>query len=146
MTFPRKVLTAGVDANGKPFIVDKFTVRYTKDGKVDATFATCEGRELQDKFLAGLSDGEEDQKADRFAAKVVEKLAGVAVTPVPVNALPHPDEVLDVGEVAKILNIPVKTVRQLCGEGRMPGATKPGREWRIPGWGIRKTFETASRR
>jgi excisionase family DNA binding protein len=35
-------------------------------------------------------------------------------------------------EVAKILRVPETRIRKLCREGRMPGAFRVGKSWRIP--------------
>jgi excisionase family DNA binding protein len=51
--------------------------------------------------------------------------------------LPEPDEVLTPDEVAAHLDIPRKTVVALCADGRLVGAFKPGRRWRIPGRAVR---------
>lgn len=51
--------------------------------------------------------------------------------------LPEPDEVLTPDEVAAHLDIPRKTVVALCADGRLAGAFKAGRQWRIPGRAVR---------
>lgn len=35
-------------------------------------------------------------------------------------------------EVAKLVKVPPKTVTAMCAQGRIPGARKFGRRWRIP--------------
>ena len=52
--------------------------------------------------------------------------------------LPQPEVILCPGEVAGILAIPEKTVIALCADGRLDGAFKAGRRWRIPGAAVRK--------
>lgn len=42
-----------------------------------------------------------------------------------------PGDVLTPTEVGEILRVPAKTIVQLCREGRIPRATKVGRQWRI---------------
>ena len=53
-------------------------------------------------------------------------------------ALPRADEVLTPEAVAAVLAIPRKTVVALCAEGRLVGAFKAGRRWRVPGRAVRK--------
>jgi hypothetical protein len=48
-------LIAGHDRDtGVPIVVAKFAVRYDSNGKLLSTYATCAGRALQARFLAGL--------------------------------------------------------------------------------------------
>lgn len=40
--------------------------------------------------------------------------------------------------VAKVLDVPTRTVHLLCQRGDIPGARKCGRRWRVPRWGIER--------
>lgn len=51
--------------------------------------------------------------------------------------LPEPDAILTPEEVAQVLSLPKKTVIALCADGRLAGAFKAGRRWRIPGRAVR---------
>jgi excisionase family DNA binding protein len=55
--------------------------------------------------------------------------------PCPDAAL-DPDDVLTPGEAAAVLKLPVKTITQLCRQGRVPGAAKVGRQWRVRRWAL----------
>ncbi len=46
-------------------------------------------------------------------------------------------------EAAAVLKVPPKTVTALCAQGRIPGAAKVGRRWRIPATAIVDYFEAA---
>jgi len=46
-------------------------------------------------------------------------------------------------DAAAILRVPVRTVVQLCAQGRIPGAAKVGRRWRIPEAGLGRMFPDA---
>jgi excisionase family DNA binding protein len=41
------------------------------------------------------------------------------------------DRVLTAEQAAELLQLPISTVSQLCRQGRIPGAQKLGRQWRI---------------
>lgn len=43
-------------------------------------------------------------------------------------------------DAAEILRVPVRTVVQLCAQGRIPGAAKVGRRWRIPRAGLDRIY------
>ncbi len=52
--------------------------------------------------------------------------------------VPEANEILTPEDVAGVLSIPRKTVVSLCANERLEGAFKAGRQWRIPGWSVRK--------
>jgi len=52
--------------------------------------------------------------------------------------MPDADEILTPEDVARHLAIPKKTVIALCADGRLVGAFKAGRRWRIPGRAVRR--------
>lgn len=54
-----------------------------------------------------------------------------------VRRLPEAEAILTPDETALALAIPKKTVIALCAQGRLPGAFKAGRRWRIPGRAVR---------
>ena len=54
------------------------------------------------------------------------------------RVLPLADEILTPEEAAEHLGIPRKTIIFLCAEGRLAGAFKAGRRWRVPGRAVRK--------
>jgi len=76
----------------------------------------------------------------REAEKRVKGLLGRldARAPQSPRLLPHADEILTPEDVARHLSIPKKTVIFLCAEGRLEGAFKAGRRWRVPGRAVRK--------
>lgn len=55
-----------------------------------------------------------------------------------IRRLPDPDVILTPDEAAALLDIPRKTVTAMCAEGRLEGAFKAGRQWRILGSAVRK--------
>lgn len=72
----------------------------------------------------------------------LDKLASAANAKPP-KKLPEPDDVLDPEQVAEVLSkegkpFSPRTVVELCARGDIPGARKVGRQWRIPGWGVRQ--------
>lgn len=57
--------------------------------------------------------------------------------------VPTAGPILTPEEVAKIMQIKVRAVVRLCREGKLPGARKPSREWRVPTSAI-ETYYSAS--
>lgn len=51
--------------------------------------------------------------------------------------LPDIEDILTPDQTAARLQIPKKTVIALCAQGRLAGAFKAGRRWRIPGRAVR---------
>lgn len=51
-----------------------------------------------------------------------------------------PLDLLTPDEAASELKVPVRTVVQLCAQGRIPGAAKVGRRWRIPRAALERLF------
>ena len=60
------------------------------------------------------------------------------------RTLPEADEILTPDEVAVHLVLPKKTVIALCADGRLRGAFKAGRRWRIPGSAVRRMAASGS--
>jgi hypothetical protein len=79
-------LTVGVDREtGELLVVAKFAVRYDVNGKLVSTFATCAGRALQARFLAGLKHANDVQTSvERRYLSTKAAAAYVGMTP---NAL-----------------------------------------------------------
>jgi excisionase family DNA binding protein len=48
--------------------------------------------------------------------------------------------VLTPAQVAEVLQVPERTVRDLCARGELAGARKVGRCWRVPEWSIDAFF------
>jgi hypothetical protein len=75
------------------------------------------------------------EEIELIAQRVVEMirplLAQAGTTPTPYKPGVNP-KFLRIRAAAKLYDWPVRDLREKCLLGRIPGATKVGKEWRIP--------------
>lgn len=83
-------------------------------------------------------DGNVSYECDADAEPAVQRFIRAVHAPHAPRVLPLADEILTPDEAAEHLGIPRKTVIFLCAEGRLEGAFKAGRRWRVPGSAVRK--------
>jgi excisionase family DNA binding protein len=95
----------------------------TKDTEFDAIISP-------DGTVTYEYDAEDEGQVQRLI-KAVERRNAPRV-------LPLADEILTPEEAGRHLGIPKKTIIFLCAEGRLEGAFKAGRRWRVPGRAVRK--------
>jgi excisionase family DNA binding protein len=84
----------------------------------------------------GRISAEHSREAEQHVGAILGGIDRPA--PRPPRLLPLPDEILTPEETAAHLGIPKKTIIFLCAEGRLEGAFKAGRRWRVPGRAVRK--------
>jgi hypothetical protein len=105
-------LIAGHDRDtGLPIVVARFAVRYDVHGKLSNTYATCAGRALQARFLAGLLESAEDQQAEKFATRVAAKLG--------TRSAMEPER-FDVEQAAAVASVTPKALRHRVQRGLVP--------------------------
>ena len=113
MTSP---LIVGQDREtGEPIIVSKFAIRLDRHGRLLNTFATCEGRALQERFLAGIGETEEDRRVERIANRVVTKLR--VLSP---EAPQQRPERFNVEQAAAVASVSTKALRHRIQRGFVP--------------------------
>lgn len=84
------------------------------------------------------TDGTVTYECEAAADLTVQRFIRAAVERHTPRVLPLADEILTPEEAAEHLGIPRKTVIFLCAEGRLEGAFKAGRRWRVPGSAVRR--------